>query len=35
MPAIGYDRQDLTAFPVLFWTVGAYQIIYRTAGMVR
>jgi plasmid stabilization system protein ParE len=29
MPGIGHRRQDLTAFPVLFWTVGAYLIIYR------
>ena len=29
MPGIGHRRSDLTAFPVLFWTVGAYLIIYR------
>jgi plasmid stabilization system protein ParE len=29
MPGIGHRRQDLTAYPVLFWTVGAYLIIYR------
>ena len=27
-PNIGHTRQDLTAFPVLFWAVGAYLIIY-------
>ena len=29
MPGIGHRREDLTAYPVLFWTVGAYLIIYR------
>jgi plasmid stabilization system protein ParE len=28
-PGIGHKRQDLTQFPVLFWPVGAYLIIYR------
>ena len=28
-PGIGHKREDLTAYPVLFWTVGAYLIIYR------
>jgi plasmid stabilization system protein ParE len=30
MPGIGHKREDLTAYPVLFWTVGSYLIIYRT-----
>ena len=30
MPGIGHSRKDLTAFPVLFWAVGAYLIIYRS-----
>ena len=29
MPGIGHRREDLTAYPVLFWTAGAYLIIYR------
>ncbi len=28
-PAIGHRRADLTAYPILFWTVGAYFILYR------
>jgi len=28
-PHMGHRRQDLTDFPVLFWPVGAYLIIYR------
>ncbi len=28
-PRIGHKREDLTAFPVLFWPVGAYLILYR------
>jgi plasmid stabilization system protein ParE len=24
MPGIGHKREDLTAYPVLFWTVGSY-----------
>ena len=28
-PSMGHKREDLTAFPVLFWPVGAYTIIYR------
>jgi plasmid stabilization system protein ParE len=28
-PGIGHKRQDLTAYPVLFWPVGAYLVIYR------
>lgn len=30
MPGIGHWREDLTAYPALFWTVGKYLIIYRT-----
>jgi plasmid stabilization system protein ParE len=29
MPGIGHKREDLTDYPVLFWPVGAYLIIYR------
>ncbi len=29
MPGIGHRREDLTSHPVLFWTVGAYLVIYR------
>ena len=29
MPSIGHRREDFTNSPVLFWTVGAYLIIYR------
>lgn len=28
-PRAGHTRRDLTDFPVLFWPVGAYLIIYR------
>ena len=28
-PGMGHPREDLTSFPVLFWPVGAYLIIYR------
>jgi plasmid stabilization system protein ParE len=28
-PGIGHKREDLTAYPVLFFPVGAYLIIYR------
>lgn len=28
-PGIGHARKDLTSHPVLFWPVGAYQVIYR------
>ena len=28
-PGLGHQREDLTPFPVLFWPVGAYLIIYR------
>jgi plasmid stabilization system protein ParE len=29
-PGMGHRREDLTAYPVLFWPVGAYLIIYRS-----
>ena len=29
MPGMGHKREDLTAFQVRFWPVGAYLIIYR------
>jgi plasmid stabilization system protein ParE len=28
-PGIGHRREDLTAYPILFFPVGAYLIIYR------
>jgi len=28
-PRMGHKREDLTAYPVLFFPVGAYLIIYR------
>ena len=28
-PGMGHGREDLTSYPVLFWPVGAYLIIYR------
>ena len=28
-PGMGHKREDLTAYPVLFWPVGAYLVIYR------
>jgi antitoxin ParD1/3/4/toxin ParE1/3/4 len=27
-PGLGHRREDLTPYPVLFWPVGAYLIIY-------
>jgi hypothetical protein len=29
---MGYKRKELTAYPVLFWPVGAYLIIYRAGA---
>lgn len=29
IPGMGHKREDLTAFPVLFWPVEAYLVIYR------
>lgn len=35
-PGMGHKRGDLTAFPVLFWPVGAYLILYRVqAGWIE
>ena len=28
-PGIGHRREDLTSYPVLFWPVGSYLVIYR------
>lgn len=28
-PGMGHKREDLTPYPVLFWPVGAYMILYR------
>ncbi len=28
-PGMGHRREDLTSYPVLFWSVGAYLVIYR------
>jgi|ERR1019366_619039 plasmid stabilization system protein ParE len=28
-PGIGHERRDLTAYPVFFFPVGAYLIVYR------
>lgn len=28
-PRMGHTRKDLTDYPVLFWPVGAYLVIYR------
>jgi plasmid stabilization system protein ParE len=28
-PGMGHKREDLTQYPVLFWPVGSYLIIYR------
>jgi antitoxin ParD1/3/4/toxin ParE1/3/4 len=28
-PGMGHTREDLTKFPVLFWPVGNYLVIYR------
>jgi plasmid stabilization system protein ParE len=31
-PGVGHKREDLTAYPVLFWPVGAYLVIYRATS---
>ena len=31
-PGMDHQREDLTSFPVLFWPIGAYLIIYRAEG---
>jgi plasmid stabilization system protein ParE len=28
-PGMGHTREDLTSYPVRFWPVGAYLVIYR------
>jgi plasmid stabilization system protein ParE len=28
-PGMGHRREDLTSFPVYFWPVGTYLILYR------
>jgi plasmid stabilization system protein ParE len=28
-PGIGHGRKDLTPYPILFWPLGAYLILYR------
>ena len=28
-PRMGHKREDRTAYPILFWPVGAYLILYR------
>lgn len=28
-PGMGHKREDLTSYPVLFWPVGEYLILYR------
>ena len=31
-PRIGHNRKDIARFPVLFWPVGKYLIVYRILG---
>jgi plasmid stabilization system protein ParE len=31
-PGMGHKREDLTDYPILFWPVGAYLILYRLQG---
>jgi len=31
-PGMGHTRKDLTDYPVLFWPVGNYLIIYRVVS---
>jgi antitoxin ParD1/3/4/toxin ParE1/3/4 len=33
-PEIGHRRKDLTDYPVLFWPVGRYLILYRVRKQV-
>ena len=28
-PRMGHKREDLTSFPILFWPVSAYLVLYR------
>jgi len=30
-PRMGHTRKDLTSYPVLFWPVGRYLIVYRVS----
>ena len=32
IPGMGQKREDLTRYPVLFWPVGSYLVIYRAEG---
>lgn len=31
-PGMGHRREDLTSFPIHFWSVGTYLILYRVSG---
>jgi plasmid stabilization system protein ParE len=31
-PGVGHKREDITTYPVLFWPVGTYLILYRAQG---
>lgn len=31
-PQMGHRREDLTAYPVRFWPVGSYLVIYRAGS---
>ena len=33
-PGIGHKREDLTSYPVLFWPVGSYLILYRAQNEI-
>jgi plasmid stabilization system protein ParE len=35
MPGMGHKRDDLTDYPILFWPVGAYIIIYRALAPIE
>jgi plasmid stabilization system protein ParE len=32
-PGMGHKREDLTAYPILFWPVGAYLVLYRVQSV--
>jgi antitoxin ParD1/3/4/toxin ParE1/3/4 len=32
-PGLGRKREDITAHPVLFWSLGSYLIIYRAPSL--
>jgi plasmid stabilization system protein ParE len=32
-PGMGHKREDVTAYPVLFWPVGSYLVIYRAGHL--